>query len=257
MTNLTLNWVQRRDYLINNPLDLSYLIPLHRITEKQNSTISIINANENDEEILTNIERDSIMRISLKRLNGIEWLNDEIINAYVRLCTFKSNDIFLLNSHFLTILAGNEYLNYNFKNVIRWTKNIDVSKKRAIIIPVNVDGNHWCLIAVDVPNRIITCYDSLGNRNLEILGLINSYLKDLIKSSEWTSISIGKDSPQQTNNSDCGIFVCTTANILCEYYSFGNPEPFPIEQLKFSQRNIPRLRTQMKIDLLRKSLFPY
>ena len=39
---------------------------------------------------------------------------------------------------------------------------MDLFSLRLLLIPMNLNGNHWTLAAIDVPNGTITYYDSMG-----------------------------------------------------------------------------------------------
>ena len=68
-------------------------------------------------------------------LRSREWLNDQIINFYVRLvqareleCICMTNDVspcvWVTNSYFMTKLM---HTNYKYANVESWLKNVNVS----------------------------------------------------------------------------------------------------------------------------------
>ena len=51
---------------------------------------------------------------------------------------------------------------YNYRNVRRWTKRIDVFSMKKLFFPVNIDNQHWCMAVVHMDDRRIQFYDSYG-----------------------------------------------------------------------------------------------
>ena len=76
------------------------------------------------------------------------------------------------------------------------TRNASVSKS----------GSHWSLLLVSVIDGVAFHYDSLSNFNdNEALQATNKISTLLRRSLKFCNL---EDSPQQENNSDCGVYVC-------------------------------------------------
>ena len=66
-------------------------------------------------------------------------------------------------------------------------------------------------------------YDSMGSCGRDIADTLVSYLEQEMKDkkgsvfnrSEWSEKDMGSSIPQQSNCSDCGVFVCTNSILLC------------------------------------------
>ena len=88
------------------------------------------------------------------------------------------------------------------------------SKTTHIFLPVNnatnvevaEGGSHWSLLLVSVIDGIAFHYDSLGNDNEAEAHRATSQLSKLLgRALKFMQM---RDSPQQENGSDCGVFVC-------------------------------------------------
>ena len=101
--------------------------------------------------------------------------------------------------YYLQATISNYLLNPVFDNNL----NIDIFQYNKVFLPINLDNNHWILIILDIQNSEIIYIDSMKGkiRNDKIKGL-----KDKIPNiSKWKVIQ--PQSPQQTDNYNCGIFV--------------------------------------------------
>jgi len=121
----------------------------------------------------------------IHRLRKGEWLNDEIINYYLSMLrqrslnptnlvpsTHKSSSsnaskplprIFAFNTFFYSLLSSRGY-----SGVKRWTKKakINVFQQDKIMIPINKGGFHWILVVVNVTEKRIEYYDSMGREGV-------------------------------------------------------------------------------------------
>ena len=132
----------------------------------------------------------------------------------------------------------------------QWMKDVDLFDKELLLIPIHLE-THWCLATVDFKLKQFRYYDSLKGINHMCLQLLREYIEhkafDLKSSvcnfSEWTNV-FHNDLPQQSNNSDCGIFLCMYARCLSERSPFS-----------FAQSDIPFVRKHVTLELLCKKLF--
>ena len=153
-------------------------------------------------------------------------------------------DVYIYSTFFYPKLVG-----FGFDAVCRWTKETDLFGKRILLVPVHL-GTHWCLAAINIAEKQISYYDSLYGDNLDCLEMLRQYV--IKKSSQCLSstdsewyFSTCKSVPQQTNNSDCGVFVCQIARCLATKTSFN-----------FKQCDIPKIRRKMVLELLQQKLLP-
>jgi sentrin-specific protease 1 len=155
------------------------------------------------------------------------WLNDEIINAYLKIVSehgkrhddkfAKAPSHHAFASYFYTNIADSSK---GPKFVARWSKRANINGTRlleteCVFIPIN-SGAHWTLCVVSGRNKTITAYDSLNGSAKAKLNIILNWVKFELekefKEDEWMLIN-GQTS-QQTNSDDCGVFTITNARQL-------------------------------------------
>ena len=94
-----------------------------------------------------------------------------------------------------------------------WIRKVDILQQDVILIPVHLE-RHWCLATVCPKEKAIRYYDSLGGRNLELLIRLKGFMeaesldkkKTQLEPSSWKLECVTNIS-QQTNGSDCGVFL--------------------------------------------------
>ena len=145
---------------------------------------------------ITDVEFESMETLK----HGI-WLNDEVINHYLKdFLTKRDNEMCELDagrrrSHFFSSFFiqnmfdeknKNIHLRgkYNYDNVRRWGKKVpggDVFNLKYIVCPVNIENMHWCCAVIFMEEKRIQYYDSMrGTDKGKMEGLLN-YLKDEYK----------------------------------------------------------------------------
>ncbi|KAF5274709.1 hypothetical protein FQA39_LY07101 [Lamprigera yunnana] len=186
-----------------------------------------------------------LTRADILTLEGLNWLNDEVINFYMNLLIERGK-----NSKWPSVYAMNTFfypklLKDGASSLRRWTRRIDLFSCDIVAVPIH-QTMHWCMSIIDFKKCTIKYYDSMGRPNYECLEALLHYLKvehlDKKKSefdaSGWSLENV-QDIPQQMNGSDCGVFSCTYAEFLTR-----NAE------LSFSQENMPYLRRKMVLEIL-------
>ena len=148
----------------------------------------------------------------------------------------------MLSAHFFYAkLASSGY-----DGVSHWMKEVDILSKRLLLVPVHL-GNHWCLATIHLKFKQLCYYDSLNNKNDTCLQRLRDYiikkssLLDTVSDHEWSCMY--PEVPQQSNHSDCGVFVCMYARYLAKR-----------SNISFSQLDMPIIRRHMVIELLAKKL---
>ena len=203
----------------------------------------------NLEEILVSGFGQNITRADLRTLHGPNWLNDEIINFYMNLLMEKGKEKDIQKIHAFSSFFYSKLLKEGYASVNKWTKKINIFEMDLVLVPVHM-GNHWCLAVIDMRNNEIKYYDSLGGTNYGCLITLAKYLADesMVKLKiplHFMDFKLNNldNIPQQTNNSDCGVFVCKFA----EYITRG-------ADINFTQEDMPRLRQTMTYEILQKKL---
>jgi sentrin-specific protease 1 len=99
----------------------------------------------------------------------------------------------------------------------------DVLGARRILIPVNVSGCHWALVAISMDEHEIHHYDSLSWDGTATQRRILQWLLDVslsrnspIAIASWSLFHREATVPQQNNGVDCGVFTILCADFLSD-----------------------------------------
>lgn len=207
----------------------------------------------------------TLTRGLLSCLDGLNWLNDEVVNFYRELMARREEDamsatgrprqVWFANSFFFTKLVGSQ--GYEYRSVRRWTKKakVDIFSLRVMLVPINVGNSHWTLAAIDFQKCTVTYYDSMGAPGRGTLEALFRYIQDehvdkkggqpMAGVEKWELVSPGRRIPQQQNCSDCGVFMSTFSNYLAEGYTFEG----------ISQAEMPTIRLKMALEIVNKRLY--
>ncbi|KAJ7131041.1 hypothetical protein C8R44DRAFT_545556, partial [Mycena epipterygia] len=156
------------------------------------------------------------------RLERPIFLNDILIELGLRLFLDdlrKANpelakQILVVNSFFFTKLAKEGHA-----GVKKWTKNVQLSEKKWILLPINQD-KHWYLAIIYLyPRNTILVLDSLGQRHDDVVQVLTEYLKKetrLHPPHEKHTVPIRRHVPvpRQLNAVDCGLFLLHFAQLF-------------------------------------------
>lgn len=129
-----------------------------------------------EREVVSTINGVELAAADLRTLHGSTWLNDEVINAYYYLIMHRANSatkgiqVHAFNSFFYPKLRDR-----GFEGVKRWTRNVDIFAVDLVLLPVHL-GMHWCMACIDMRQKKIVYYDSLGGCNDLCLQLLVDYL---------------------------------------------------------------------------------
>ncbi|XP_058054847.1 sentrin-specific protease-like [Anopheles bellator] len=187
----------------------------------------------------------------LVTLAGSNWLNDEVINFYMELLRERSvvrselPKVYTMNTFFLPRLMQNGY-----SGVRRWTRKVDIFAHDILVVPVHVNGVHWCMSIVDLRRKTIHYYDSMGSPNNPVLNALESYLceesqdkrKTPFDKADLTKQNI-RDCPRQQNGSDCGVFSC----MFAEFLTRDRP-------ITFGQTDMQYFRQKMMVEIVQGQL---
>jgi sentrin-specific protease 1 len=195
---------------------------------------------ESGDDVLIEKFNIEIRHKDLKTLEGLNWLNDEIINFYFSLIMERSKivenypSVHVMNTFFYTTLTKK-----GFASVKRWTRKVDIFSMDFVLIPLHL-GVHWTLCSVNNQKKRISYYDSMGGGRInqsgtKHLSVILNYLKEeyedkkkspLPTDYEANEVGVNDDGlenvriPQQDNGSDCGVFTCKFAEYISRRATF-------------------------------------
>jgi len=156
---------------------------------------------------------------------------------------------YFFNSFFYPLLSVNEN-GYNFKRVAKWSKNIDIFSLDKVLIPVH-QGKHWCLAVINLSNKRMEYYDSMGGKNDTCVETLRKYIvdeyiakkKESYELSDWQDYTPGSRVPQQNNGFDCGVFMCKYADYSAQNKNF-----------TFNQSDMPFCRRRMILEILKQDI---
>lgn len=209
---------------------------------------------------------DKVQREALLSLRPPQWLNDEIINTFLRRVLFpKVNHqrVYFFTSFFMSALLqtgedGQSDPSYNYSNVRSWGSSLrrkdGILGVREIYVPINRGMSHWLLLRADTVSREIKLWDPQGRNesNQIYLQSMRRYLLDKYQdihgeldedwAASWTLIDDSLNSPRQSNGHDCGIFLLANATILAQN--------LPLCASSFSQDEFQLKETRMRVAML-------
>lgn len=113
----------------------------------------------------------------LETLEGHNWLNDEIINSYMKLICMRSRElvkkstanknVYAFSTFFFMKLANEGYT----ESLERWTRKVNFLDYDLVLMPVH-RGYHWTLLVIDNNSSEIRYYDSFNGKNVKPLFII-------------------------------------------------------------------------------------
>ena len=178
------------------------------------------------------IYESEVTRKDYKSLVPGSWLSDGIINPYIKvlrnICRINKLKIHWWQTSFFIKVYNNGDFAYN--EVKRWGKRRVIGKNifemDKMFIPVHKDGSHWILIEACMKSKEIKFYDSmLGALDekyaFKMMTTIAQYINkegeqkqiEGLNAMDW-KMSIVKNTPQQRNGYDCGVFMLQNGRAL-------------------------------------------
>ena len=156
---------------------MTALVPL---SPAENDRVDeLLRAHGSPHEQVVNFEKQSVMRKDLWTLRPAAWLNDEVINLYLKLVLARAQrdgtSVRLptapLRAHVFQTFFLNKLLGrgYDYSAVRRWTKNVDLFALDAVIVPVNERQTHWVLAVINMRSKRFEFFDSLGGTGDDVL----------------------------------------------------------------------------------------
>jgi Ulp1 family protease len=163
---LTQQYLKKREEEIEN-YHLSRDYPL--LTDEEEQLVNQAWEGEEGglEGILSEGWNIEVRRRDILKLEGSEWLNDEVVNFYFKLLQERHEKFpekfpvkcFFFSTFFYSQLREK---GYDQARLGRWTRrdNVDIFQMDKIIIPVHL-GAHWTLAAINMKMKRFEYYDSL------------------------------------------------------------------------------------------------
>jgi Ulp1 family protease len=164
-TDVTLHINTSEGDQIPNNSNIPSLRNIHLTETKRMELTELLNRPETNDVLIDKFNIDmTVAKITCLRPET--WLNDEVINFYLSMlqsdlnqCAVGQGKIYSFNTFFMVQLRQNN--KYNFANVARWTKRVDIFSFQKVFIPINLNNLHWTLIVIDFTMKTFTYYDAL------------------------------------------------------------------------------------------------
>ena len=177
---------------------------------------------ESDDSDLVRERHDAIRADQIRRARPGGWLNDRMLNAFMdHLQSVYGNNCLFLHSFVLSAARARERRSTSRLVPSRDTR--ELGDFRLVLFPFH-RGSHWTLVAADLVKEEIRYYDSLApvSASEEVQEARNSVLCTAATILAQNGVTIGPwelqpntpGLPQQSNGSDCGVFVCRFAQLL-------------------------------------------
>ncbi len=138
---------------------------------------------------------------TMERLRPGEWLNEQILTVMLAwMCEstgqsyggnketpFNSNLLgnkqtcWITHTFFMAKLLRNSHGvigQYNFADVMRWTRGRNVRVIEKIVVPVNDSNLHWFVLCANTKNKVIQVYNSMGGRHPEDIAALKRWYYD-------------------------------------------------------------------------------
>lgn len=173
-----------------------------------------------DDEVFSQISEYRVTYKDVKKLAPGRWLNDEIINSYLKLCKTTEN-IMIFNTYFyqtLETMQKTQWDKVKLQRILRRAGLDKITAKAYLILPVNLNQMHWVVASINNSAKVIEFYDSMDGSSMEkVCGLLEILLETLgIEAYDWESIA----TPRQDNGYDCGLFAIKTIQALAKNENF-------------------------------------
>ncbi|XP_058203205.1 ubiquitin-like-specific protease ESD4 isoform X2 [Rhododendron vialii] len=226
------------------------------LTKEEKAEVSLAFSDSSRRKVLATHE-DSNIEITgelLKCLRPGAWLNDEVINVYLKLLKEREKrepkkflKCHFFNTFFYRKLIGGRN-GYDFRSVKRWTSKRKLGycllECDKIFVPIHKE-THWCLAVINKKDEKFQYLDSLKGIDTQVLKA--RYFVDEVKDKSGKDIDVRswkqenvEDLPEQKNGSDCGMFMIKYA----DFYSRDIG-------LHFKQEDMPYFRQRTAKEILR------
>uniref|UniRef100_A0A1B0BYW3 Ubiquitin-like protease family profile domain-containing protein n=1 Tax=Glossina palpalis gambiensis TaxID=67801 RepID=A0A1B0BYW3_9MUSC len=206
------------------------------------------------DQILVSKFHINISRFDIRTLCDNNWLNDKIIDFYMKLLIERSErkspssnlpSVYAMGTFFVPRLMSSGY-----DGVKRWTNKVDIFSKDILLIPINLAQVHWSIVIINLKERTIKYYDSMGYSNPQILATLEQYLKresmdkrkQRFQSNRFVIESV-LDGPQQVNGNDCGVVCCAVAEYITRN-----------KNITFSGKDMKHFRKKMILEIIQREL---
>jgi Ulp1 family protease len=185
-----------------------------------------------DEEVFSYIAEYKVTYRDARRLYPGQWLNDEIINSYIKLCKVNPA-VHVFNTYFYSIIETMEKTEWDINKlhkILKKTGLDTILSKSYLVVPVNINQAHWAVVAINNIDNVIEYYESLETNSMEnVCIIIEKLLQKLgLEPYDWELMA----APRQNNGFDCGVFMIKIIQALASNTVFN----FTSEDIKYYRK---------------------
>ena len=179
---------------------------------------------------------DGDQTLDLTCLFSPNWLNDEVINQYLKLLNSVDNEVFIFTTYFY-----NSFSTHGFETVQNYYRKYNLFSYKTILIPVH-HGSHWFLITYNGDK--LESYDPFNypgttsqerKEKLEENYQLHLQMLTSLKDNYWKQlfhkhnkpfnepsiiVHLPPSIPSQDNGHDCGVFLLSFAKCIVFKRSF-------------------------------------
>eukprot|EP00939_MAST-03C_sp_MAST-3C-sp1_P002489 g2489.t1 len=224
------------------------VLPKNRFSERDlMRMMDALNTNKSMAAYLGQVDADYVTRRKIQCLRHGTWINDEVFNFFMADLSDRTPDVLCFSSFFFAKLTENRY---TYANVRRWTRKIDVTALKKIVVPIHLP-KHWAVAVIDIQRKQFLYYDSLDEdcaNGPAVYRTLRRYWIDEAKDKrnetdanlhDWKDVRT-QNVPQQQNFIDCGVFAMKFAECACG----------DIPVATFDQADIPTVRAEVLLRVL-------
>jgi sentrin-specific protease 1 len=180
---------------------------------------------------------------NLATLKDQSWLNDEVINAYIRLINnaLQVSDPrrAVMNTYFFDELTKKKVDKSKLLRILSKRK-IDIAGLDQLFLPYNQNNVHWCFYCIDFRDSTIIYYDSLSSHTVsheeQLVAFANMILEarpnPAVIHSPFRKVKKAINFPSQGNGYDCGVFLLKGIDCLSRANKV-NFDQFDLEYLRY------------------------
>ena len=146
----------------NTPAKTSRRVPVHEtVPTLSQEMLTVINNVYRlpDDSIVSEYGTWFITKREIASLKGLTWLTSDVIDFMFNLISQNSESTHAFTLNFSLMLARNDH-----ETMGHFTDGFDIFTKMKILLPVHT-GDHWSCVGVDMQQKKIIYYDSLGREN--------------------------------------------------------------------------------------------
>jgi Ulp1 family protease len=163
-----------------------------------------------DTDVYSQIGDFSLTYKDIKKLYPKKWVNDQIINSYLKLLQPEPH-AFILDTYFYQTLQTMAEQGWDIPKLTRIIARYGIynfSEVPLIVFPVNIKQAHWVTVSINNNDQVIEYYDSFRSQNFEnVCILIENFLENIgMGKYDWHEM----ETPIQEYAYDSGVFVMKT-----------------------------------------------